>query len=72
MWTLALVFAALLTLSLLALASALAMGNALLESHYLSDLDLDLDLDTPDPHTPQDEASASFGAQHDLGLGLAR
>lgn len=70
MWTLALVFAALLTLSLLALASALAMGNALLESHYLSDLDLDLD--TPDPHTPQDEASASFGAQHDLGLGLAR
>lgn len=68
MWTLALVFAALLTLSLLALASALAMGNALLESHYLSDLDLDLDLDTP----PQDEASASFGAQHDLGLGLAR
>ncbi|OEC52782.1 hypothetical protein [Pseudomonas sp. ENNP23] len=62
MWTLALVFAALLTLSLLALASALAMGNALLESHYLSDLD------TPDPHTPQDEASASFGAQHDLGL----
>ncbi|WP_308725182.1 hypothetical protein [Metapseudomonas otitidis] len=66
MWTLALVFAALLTLSLLALASALAMGNALLESHYLSDLD------TPDPHTPQDEASASFGAQHDLGLGLAR
>lgn len=70
MWTLALVFAALLTLSLLALASALAMGNALLESHYLSDLDLDLD--TPDPRTPQDEASASFGAQHDLGLGLAR
>lgn len=68
MWTLALVFAALLTLSLLALASALAMGNALLESHYLSDLDLD----TPDPHTPQDEASASFGAQHDLGFGLAR
>lgn len=68
MWTLALVFAALLTVCLLALASALAMGNALLESHYLSDLDLD----TPDTHMPQDEAAASFGAQHDLGLGLAR
>lgn len=66
MWTLALVLAALLTLCLLALASALAMGNALLESHYLSDLD------TPDTQTPQDEAPASFGAQHDHGLGLAR
>lgn len=68
MWTLAFVFAALLTVCLLALASALAMGNALLESHYLSELDLD----TPDTPMPQDEASASFAAQHDLGLGLAR